>query len=175
MHGDKYDYSKVNYIKSVDEIIIICKNHGEFTQRPANHINSSNGCPMCKNKTEGIFYKKMQMSYPFITHQFAPDWIKPKRFDFCIQEHKIIIELDGRQHFKQVSNWSTPEEQFENDKYKEKIANDNGYSTVRILQEDVFYDNYNWLKELCETIQEIKNGKDVVNVYLCENGQYDLH
>ena len=175
VHGDKYDYSKVNYIKSVDEIIIICKNHGEFTQRPANHINSSNGCPMCKNKTEGIFYKKMQMSYPFITHQFAPDWIKPKRFDFCIQEHKIIIELDGRQHFKQVSNWSTPEEQFENDKYKEKIANDNGYSTVRILQEDVFYDNYNWLKELCETIQEIKNGKDVVNVYLCENGQYDLH
>ena len=74
-----------------------------------------------------------------------------------------------------MSNWSTPEEQFENDKYKEKIANDNGYSTVRILQEDVFYDNYNWLKELCETIQEIKNGKDVVNVYLCENGQYDLH
>ena len=175
VHGDKYDYSKSEYTNVDTKITIVCKTHGEFQQSPYCHINNKNGCPMCKNKTEGIFYKKMQMSYPFITHQFAPDWIKPKRFDFCIQEHKIIIELDGQQHFKQVSNWSTPEEQFDNDKYKEKIANDNGYSTVRILQEDVFYDNYNWLKELCETIQEIKNGKDVVNVYLCENGQYDLH
>lgn len=175
VHGYKYDYSNSEYINIDMKIIIVCKTHGEFKQSPYCHINNKNGCPMCKNKTEGIFYKKMKMLYPFITHQFAPDWIKPKRFDFCIPEHKIIIELDGRQHFKQVLNWSSPEEQFENDKHKEKIANDNGYSTVRILQEDVFYDNYNWSKELCETIEEIKNGKDIVNVYLCTNGQYDFH
>jgi len=59
-------------------------------------------------------------------------------FDFCIQEHKIIIELDGRQHFKQVSNWCSPEEQFENDKFKEDCANNNGYSVIRLLQHDVF-------------------------------------
>jgi hypothetical protein len=94
-------------------------------------------------------------------------------FDFCIPEYKIIIELDGPQHFQQISNWSSPEEQFENDKYKETCANDNSYSVIRLLQEDVFYDTYDWVKELCETIEEIKNGDEVVNVYLCKNGEYD--
>ena len=70
-------------------------------------------------------------------------------------------------------NWSSPEEQFENDKYKEKCANDNGYSVIRLLQEDVFNDTYDWVKELCETIEEIKNDDEVVNVYLCKNGEYD--
>ena len=65
-------------------------------------------------------------------------------FDFCIEELKIILELDGRQHFEQVMNWKTPEEQYENDKYKEKCANENGYSIIRLLQEDVFNEKYDF-------------------------------
>lgn len=39
VHGDRYDYSKVNYINSNNKIIIICKNHGEFQQLPChNHL-----------------------------------------------------------------------------------------------------------------------------------------
>jgi very-short-patch-repair endonuclease len=105
--------------------------------------------------------------------QFSPDFIKPKRFDFCIPEFKIIIELDGLQHFQQVSNWSTPEKQLDNDKYKETCANDNGFSVIRLLQEDVFYDTYDWITDLCNSIEEIKNGDDIVNIYLCKNGEYD--
>jgi len=41
-----------------------------------------------------------------------------------------------------------------------------------LLQEDVFFDTYDWVKELCETIEEIKNGDVVANVYLCKNGEY---
>ena len=33
IHGDKYDYSKVVYIKSQEKVIIICKENGEFLQR----------------------------------------------------------------------------------------------------------------------------------------------
>lgn len=46
VHKFLYDYSKVNYTKSVDKVIIICKNHGEFTQTPASHL-SGVGCPLC--------------------------------------------------------------------------------------------------------------------------------
>ena len=108
--------------------------------------------------------------------QFKQDWCKKLKhlpFDFVIPEYKIIIELDGPQHFQQVSNWSSPKEQFENDKYKETCANDNGYSVIRLLQEDVFYDTYDWVKELCEAIEEIKNGGEVANIYLCTNEEYD--
>ena len=38
VHGDKYDYSKVNYINAKTKICIICPVHGEFLQEPNNHL-----------------------------------------------------------------------------------------------------------------------------------------
>jgi very-short-patch-repair endonuclease len=45
-HGDKYDYSKSTYYRSLDKLIIICKKHGEFKQTPNMHLNGQ-GCPKC--------------------------------------------------------------------------------------------------------------------------------
>ena len=47
IHGDKYDYSKVDYKYSNENVIITCKVHGDFLQRPGNHINSKQGCSKC--------------------------------------------------------------------------------------------------------------------------------
>jgi len=175
-HGNRYDYSKVKYNFIHEKVIIICRTHGEFLQVPNCHFRGS-GCPFCINKTEAKLYEKIQPLYPTIITQFKQDWCKKIThlpFDFCIQEHKIIIELDGPQHFRQISNWSSPEEQLDNDKYKEKCANDNGYSVIRLTQEDVFYDTYNWVKELCNAIEELKLSNELANVYLCKNEEYDL-
>ncbi len=46
-HGNKYDYSKTNYIDIFTKVIIICPTHGEFKQTPAGHINKGTGCPKC--------------------------------------------------------------------------------------------------------------------------------
>lgn len=46
IHGDKYDYSLVNYINSHTKINIICKNHGIFKQSPTKHL-SGHGCNFC--------------------------------------------------------------------------------------------------------------------------------
>ena len=141
-----------------------------------NHISSGVWCPYCVNKTEGKLYETLVPLYPTLITQFKQEWCKKLRylpFDFCIPEYKIIIELDGPQHFQQISNWASPEEQFENDKYKEKCANDNNYSVIRLLQEDVFYDTYDWLNDLCGAIEELKNGDEIANMYLCKNGEYD--
>jgi hypothetical protein len=45
-HGDKYDYSKVNYINNSTNVTIICPKHGEFQQKPNNHLNGK-GCKTC--------------------------------------------------------------------------------------------------------------------------------
>lgn len=45
-HGDKYGYSKVVYVRRRDKVVITCKNHGDFEQRPSDHLNG-NGCPSC--------------------------------------------------------------------------------------------------------------------------------
>lgn len=50
IHGDKYDYSKVEYVDQKTKVCIICKTHGEFWLRPAHHINKGSnqrGCPKC--------------------------------------------------------------------------------------------------------------------------------
>ncbi len=47
VHGNKYDYSSVEYERSHTKIIIICPEHGNFTQTPTNHIHTKTGCPMC--------------------------------------------------------------------------------------------------------------------------------
>jgi very-short-patch-repair endonuclease len=120
----------------------------------------------------------MILIYPTLQTQFKEEWckkIKKLPYDFCIPEYKTIIELDGPQHFHQVSNWSSAEDQFENDKYKEECANENGYSVIRLLQEDVFYDTYDWVKELCDSIKEIKASDEITNIYLCKNDEYDKY
>ena len=48
IHGDKYNYSKVEYVNYQTKVTIICPIHGEFTQTPTGHIKG-NGCPMCAN------------------------------------------------------------------------------------------------------------------------------
>ena len=49
IHGDVYDYSKVNYINSATKVTIVCTKHGDFDQFPGNHF-SKNGCPECVGK-----------------------------------------------------------------------------------------------------------------------------
>jgi very-short-patch-repair endonuclease len=129
-------------------------------------------CPFCVNKTETKLYEILHL-YTSLQRQFKPTWCEKKYFDYCIPEYNIIIELDGPQHFRQVSNWISPEETHINDMYKQKCANDNYYSTIRLLQEDVLYDTYDWFGELINTIENIKNGDDIVNCYLCKNNEYN--
>lgn len=65
LHGDKFKYNLVNYINSKTKIIIVCKKHGEFTQRPNDHLTGY-GCKKCQyektsklNKfTDNIFIEK---------------------------------------------------------------------------------------------------------------------
>jgi len=118
----------------------------------------------------------MKELFPSIIYQFKVEWCKNKLqlpFDFCIPEYKIIIELDGPQHFTQIMKWKTPEEQFKIDIYKQTCANNNEYSVIRILQNDVLLETYNWLEYLCEIIKEIKNGDEIINAYLCKNDEYE--
>lgn len=47
IHGNKYDYSKVEYTNNSTKVCIICPEHGEFWQTPNKHLRG-NGCPVCR-------------------------------------------------------------------------------------------------------------------------------
>ena len=125
-----------------------------------------------------MLYNKLSKYYT-IKRQYKSDWCKnPKTnkylpYDFVIEDLKIIIELDGPQHFKQIGNWQSPELTNVNDIYKINCANNNGYSIIRILQKDVWHNKYDWLNEIQININTICNqDKLVQNIYMCKNNEY---
>ena len=89
-------------------------------------------------------------------HQYKADWCKNKNylpFDICIPSLKIIIELDGNQHFKKIGNWKDQQEIQEKDRYKMKCAINNGFSIIRLLQEDVLYNRIDWKQQLFKVLR----------------------
>lgn len=85
IHNNRYDYSKSNYIKRTDKIIIICLIHGEFIQCAHNHLKGQN-CPSCVGRakvTKETFLKKAK-----IVHQDLYDYSK---FIFTNNKEKSII------------------------------------------------------------------------------------
>ncbi len=170
-HGDKYDYSKTVYTKRREKVTIICPKHGEFEQEAAVHKNG-HGCPKCLYKTEGIISEFLSTNWKVIC-EFKKEWCKNKktnrffRFDFCIEELKTIIELDGAWHFFQmgyVNNRNlTLEERHQRDLFKEKCANENGYKVIRLVQQEIFDNKYDWKKKLTELIEKGENCRFSIN------------
>lgn len=51
----------------------------------------------------------------------------------------------------------------------------NGYSMIRIKQEDVFKDKYNWQEELEKNINLIINSNKVQNIFMAKDSTYRNH
>jgi very-short-patch-repair endonuclease len=140
--------------------------------------NGGNWCGICKNKTEEKLFRHVKSIFPNLIQQYRTEWCKNPTsgryfpFDFCLLDHKVLVELDGPQHFVQVRNWIPPEEQYERDNFKQELANKNGFSVIRLLQEDVWKDKYDWINELKESILKCEE-KAVQNIYMCKNDEYE--
>lgn len=66
IHGEKYDYSLVDYINKRTKVKIVCPEHGIFEQTPDSHLNQSNGCKKCAGNekiTFDIFVKKAKIKH----------------------------------------------------------------------------------------------------------------
>ena len=75
IHGNKYDYSKVEYINSKTKVCIICPEHGEFYQEPNSHLQG-HGCPFCKselkrNTTKGFIEKANEIHNNFYDYSLT--------------------------------------------------------------------------------------------------------
>nr|WRK65337.1 putative endonuclease [Marseillevirus futianmevirus] len=155
------------FVSSNKKFWFECNKKHKFFSAP-NNVTFGQWCPKCKHKTETKLFSFLEENFEDPVHQFKASWCKNPEtgkflpFDFCVS--KTIIELDGRQHYEQVSNWQSPELTQKTDRYKEQCAIKNGYSVLRILQEDVWNDKTDWEKLLLEHVQDydepiIKNFK----------------
>jgi very-short-patch-repair endonuclease len=112
-----------------------------------NITQQNNWCTCTFNKTETKLYEWLCDKYEnyTVTKQSKFNWCvypetrKYAKYDFVINELKIIIELDGIQHFKEMKHWySNPDENQKKDVFKIKRAIKNGYTIIHLLQDDVW-------------------------------------
>ena len=80
IHGDKYDYSKVEYTKAQTKVCIICPEHGEFWQTPNGHLSGA-GCPKCAD-----IIKKLKQVMP------VEDFIKKAQEVHCYKYDYSKVE-----------------------------------------------------------------------------------
>jgi len=136
IHGDKYNYSIVEYIDDKTKIDIICPKHGLFKQTAGKHL-SGQGCPICKESKgeREIRQYLLDKKIIFIPQKRFKD-CKDKRplpFDFYLPELNICIEYQGQQHFKPISNLGGLngfKEILKRDKIKEKYCLDNNIKLI---------------------------------------------
>lgn len=95
VHGNKYDYSKVEYYNNNTPVTILCPVHGEFMQTPHAH-KSGNGCPLCKKIDKNQFLLRAREKFGW-----KYDYSKAEYVDF---HTKICIIHPVHGEF-----WQTPE------------------------------------------------------------------
>lgn len=132
IHGNRYDYSKVEYIKKDIPVTIICPIHGEFNQLPSIHLKGS-GCQACNFKNQGILYSKIKDYFPNIKfeQEYTSDWLGKQRLDIYCLEYNFGIEYDGEQHYQSI-------DYFGGDQY------------FKVLQERDLLKNQKCLKNKCK-------------------------
>ena len=162
-HGDKYDYSKVEYINAKKPIKIICSKHGEFEQTPSNHLLKC-GCQKCASSKMVndliIFFKENSIKY-VLEKKF--EWLKHEnnslRIDIFLPEYNVGIECQGLQHFKSIEYFGGEErfsKQNERDEIKKKLCEKN---KIRLI----YYSNlniefpYKIINNKTDLLNEIKN------------------
>lgn len=97
VHGNKYDYSKVNYVDTYTEVEIICPKHGPFFQKPINHLQK-HGCMKCcsrvsKIENEVFCFLKENLNCLIVKNNRSI--LDGHEIDIYIPSKKIGIEIDG--------------------------------------------------------------------------------
>lgn len=168
IHGNKYDYSKVDYVNAITKICIICPEHGEFWITPNKHL-SGRGCPLCSKSilemnTKAFLDKNNIIYEPQKTY----DWLILKKnqfLDFYLPEYNIAIECQGAQHLFEAKYYFGHDNihsqyvvTIERDKNKKDKCSEHGIEILYLI--DKRYKNIQ-LDSLC-------------GIYTNENTFYDL-
>ncbi len=103
LHGNKYDYSFVNYTGIFNKIKIFCNIHGEFQQTPDRHLNS-NGCLLC-----GIKISSDKKRYSTIDFIEKAKKVHGNKYDYSLVKYNhskdnVVIVCPEHGKFEQTPN-----------------------------------------------------------------------
>lgn len=98
VHGERYDYSRVNYLNNSTPVEVVCPEHGPFFPKPVNHIANKSGCPACagcQRVTQQEFIRRSRL-----VHGDKYDYSKS---EFRTVDDKVSIICPEHGQFEQVA------------------------------------------------------------------------
>lgn len=102
VHGNKYDYSHVEYISAHQKVCIICPEHGPFWQKPNSHLNGS-GCAECGKQQSGLAKKKTSALFIEQAKKIHGDKYDYSKVVYKVSHEKVCIICPKHGDF-----WQTP-------------------------------------------------------------------
>lgn len=103
IHGDIYDYSKVEYVDMKTPVTIICDIHGEFKQWPRYHIEGS-GCHACKKQANGMKFSRKDEFVDRVKKIHKNKYEYPNfENEYKTNKSKITMVCDKGHVFKQIA------------------------------------------------------------------------
>jgi very-short-patch-repair endonuclease len=137
-------------------------------------IGAGYWCGCRKNKTERLVLDWCKETYSQykIEDQFSLSSCPSRKFDIVFTDLMLIIEVDGGQHFHRVECWSPLDKVQEADSYKMKCAREEGYSMIRISQEDIWNNRLDWKTILSSHIHRYDTPEFIL---ISTNNEYDSY
>lgn len=157
VHGNKYDYSNVEYKGTHTRVSIICPEHGEFWQTPVHHLRGQ-GCPICSEShlEREIRLFLLNKNEEFI-QEYKTEWLGKQSLDFYLPQYNAAIECQGKQHFG-LGGWCNEDSSIieERDKRKVILCKENGiklfyYSNLGIDYPYEVFEDKNEILKLMKT------------------------
>lgn len=102
IHGDKYDYSKVEYINNSTKVCIVCNKHSEFMQTPHDHLSGA-GCKICYDERRGNSLRRTREEFIDKAKQIHGDKYDYSKVNYVNDSTKICIICPEHGEF-----WQTP-------------------------------------------------------------------
>lgn len=108
VHGNLYNYNKVDYKGTHVPVTITCPIHGDFEQTPNSHLKGR-GCPKCNNSKGELIVKEIlkELNIQFQEQYKIKLPNKTLIVDFIIvnNDNIYIIEYNGIQHYIPVEHF----------------------------------------------------------------------
>ncbi len=119
VHGDRYDYSRVQYTGRRQPVEIVCPVHGSFVQAAEKHLSRAQGCPDCSHhRSKGEAELLAFVSIFAAVQPRNREVIAPKELDIWVPSAGLAIEYCGEYWH---AARSATEESFAKRRHAEKL------------------------------------------------------
>lgn len=103
VHGDLYGYSNTVYHGMHELSTITCILHGDFEQRPENHLKGS-GCQKCQAIAKGAAKRLTKTDFLLKAYKVHGDYYDYSKVKFNLTNEKVVIGCPEHGDFQQVVN-----------------------------------------------------------------------